>query len=73
MPVQSDKVFSYGVIQDADGTMKLHTHPDGEPCVWCARGVPRFNAIRRVVEDGLVTITDVVTGEQVAEPYRLED
>jgi hypothetical protein len=80
-----EKIIEQGAIQNADGDMVIHMHPeggslefcdeqkDGEPCIWCARGVPRSTAIRRVVEDGLVTITDVETGEQVVAPYRLED
>lgn len=78
-------IFSRGCVQDAHGDMLAHMHPDGEvfegiggqeagePCVWCARGVPRHAAIKRVVENGLVTLTDAETGAPIMAPYRLDD
>lgn len=75
MAVLSDKVFDRGAFQDGEGRMVMHMHPEGEafdgigdqqpgePCEWCERGVPRYGAIRRLVEGSRVTITDVETGQ----------
>lgn len=82
VPVDGEKVYDLGVIQDADGTMTAHMHPPGatlgvdiggqkagEPCIWCARGVRLMPAVRRVVKDGIVTIFDTETGDLISGPY----
>lgn len=80
----SEKVFTHGVIQDADGNMTHHMHPVGEtlgegigdqeygkPCVWCTRGVPLLPEVRRVVKDGWIQFFDP-SGETICAPVRAE-